>query len=80
LRVSAAGSLPPRARLSAVGLDDEQLILCSLCGAFCANAIFMYHDASYCSSSCKRHSMQPPVIVNDTSDDESIERDLSGNF
>jgi hypothetical protein len=54
--------LHSRARLSCVGLDDEQLILCGLCGAFCANSIFMYHDASYCSAACRRHAMQPPTL------------------
>jgi hypothetical protein len=53
-------------RLTCAAFDDESdetpLITCTLCGAFCASSIFMYHDASYCTASCRRHAMQPPTF------------------
>jgi hypothetical protein len=57
----------PRARLTCASYDDEtSLILCDLCGAFCASSIFMYHDACYCTATCRRHATaakpQPPRL------------------
>jgi len=54
----------PRARLTCASYDDEtSLILCDLCGAFCASSIFMYHDACYCTAACRRHAITetPPT-------------------